>query len=160
MSGADSEDVRSVRDWLARWQPCVRAADYEAARVLFDDDVISFGTHQDVVSGLDALEQGQWRNVWGRIDGFAWDFDAMHVGFSPDRLLAFLAATWTSVGYHEDGGGFHRPGRTTAILSRPDPGADWSCIHTHFSLYPGTPPRSFGPRIDGGQGAGDSGPAA
>ena len=119
MSAADTEDVSSVKAWLARWQPCVRAADYGSARALFDDRVVSFGTHRDVVSGLDALEQGQWRNVWGRIDGFAWDFDAMHVGFSPDRLLAFLAATWTSVGYHEDGSSFHRPGRTTAILSRP-----------------------------------------
>ena len=141
-----SEDIASVRSWLARWQPCVRGGDYEAARPLFDPDVVSFGTHRDVVNGLDALENGQWRNVWGSISGFEWDFEGMHVGISPDRRLAFLAATWTSVGYHQDGGSFHRPGRTTAVLTRSGPGSDWVCIHTHFSLYPGTPARSWGVR--------------
>ena len=53
-------------------------------------------------------------------------------------------ATWTSTGFHEDGTPFHRPGRATVILERRD--GQWLSVHTHFSLNPGTPPRTHGPK--------------
>lgn len=140
------EDAASVRAWLAAWEPCVREVDFAPARALFAENVASFGTHMGVVEGLDALERGQWRAVWPTIDGFAWDFDTMRIGVSPDRLMAVLIAVWTSTGRREDGSRFDRPGRTTAILSRAATGAPWLCAHTHFSLYPGTPARSHGAR--------------
>ncbi len=100
----------------------------------------------NVVKGLEALERDQWRNVWPKISDFAWDFEGMQVGVSPDRLLAFLITTWHSTGYHEDGTCFDRPGRTTVLLARDGVTTMWHGIHTHFSLHPGTPPRSYGPR--------------
>ena len=55
----------AIRDWFTTWDSYVRARDYESARALFHSDVIGFGTHMRVVSGLEHLEQNQWRNVWG-----------------------------------------------------------------------------------------------
>lgn len=140
------EDVATVKAWLAAWQPCVQNVDFVPARRLFADNIASFGTHMDVVEGREALERNQWRNVWPTIDDFAWDFDNMRIGLSPDRLLAFLITTWTSDGFHEDGAQFDRPGRSTAILSRAGLDAEWLGVHTHFSLHPGTPRRSHGQR--------------
>ena len=142
----DSDDVASVKAWLADWQPCVQQVDFVPARRLFDETVAGFGTHMDVVLGQDALEQNQWRSVWPTIDDFAWDFDGMRIGVSPDRRMAFLITTWTSTGYHQDGSRFDRPGRTTVILSRSDIESEWLGIHTHFSLFPNTPQKSFGNR--------------
>ncbi|MBM85317.1 MAG: ketosteroid isomerase [Rhodospirillaceae bacterium] len=141
-----AEDVTSVRAWLAAWEPCVQKVDFLPARALFDDTVASFGTQMDVVEGKRALERNQWRSVWPTIDDFKWDFDGMKIGVSPDRLMAFLITTWTSIGFKEDGSTYDRPGRTTVILSRGETKQDWLGIHTHFSLYPNTPQRSHGSR--------------
>jgi hypothetical protein len=81
------------------------------------------------------------------IDDFAWDFDGMRVGVSPDRLMSFLITTGTSTGYHPDTSWFDRPGRTSVMLTRNDLNSDWLGVHTHFSLYPGTPARSHGSRL-------------
>ena len=140
------DDIASVKAWLDLWQPCVQNVDFAPARRLFAENVASFGTHMDIVEGRDALEKNQWRAVWPSIDDFAWDFDAMRIGVSPDRLSGFLVTTWTSTGYHEDGSRFDRPGRTTVILTRDGLQGDWLGVHTHFSLFPGTPGRSHGSR--------------
>jgi ketosteroid isomerase-like protein len=140
------DDVASVKAWLAAWQPCVQTVDFVPARRLFAENVLSFGTHMDIVEGRDALERNQWRSVWPTIDDFAWDFEDMRIGISPDRLMGTLITTWTSTGYHPDGARFDRPGRTTVLLSRDNLDAPWLGVHTHFSLYPGTPNRSHGSR--------------
>lgn len=143
-SGADYDDVR---DWFARWGALVAAVDFTPARALFDEGVVAFGTHQDTMSGLDNLEQQQWRAVWPTIEDFAFNLDTLNVLVSPDRLQATAVLTWHSTGIAEDGGHrFERPGRTTAVLRRDAPGEPWCCVHTHFSLNPGTPPRSYGHR--------------
>ena len=98
----------------------------------------------DVVEGIDALEENQWRNVWPNIEEFEWDFDNIKIGVSADRLMAFLITTWTSKGFDEEANPFDRPGRTTVILSRTSSDALWLGVHTHFSLHPGTPYRTFG----------------
>ncbi|MBL6600465.1 MAG: ketosteroid isomerase [Alphaproteobacteria bacterium] len=140
------EDKASIKAWLGVWQPCVQNVDFVPARRLFAENVASFGTHMDIVEGRDALEQNQWRSVWPTIDDFAWDFENMRIGVSPDRLMGMLITTWTSTGYHQDGSRFDRPGRSTVVMSRESLDADWLGIHTHFSLFPGTPGRSFGSR--------------
>jgi hypothetical protein len=38
------------------------------ARQLFAADLIAFGTFADFVTGRDAIEKQQWRNIWGTID--------------------------------------------------------------------------------------------
>jgi hypothetical protein len=100
----------------------------------------------EIVEGRDALEQNQWRSVWPTIDDFVWDFEGIRIGVSPDRLMSFLITTWTSTGYHQDGSRFDRPGRTSVMVTRERLAVEWLGVHTHFSLYPGTPGRSYGSR--------------
>ena len=143
---SEGSDNAAIRDWFATWDGYVRARDYENARDLFDPDVVGFGTHMRVVSGLEHLEQNQWRNVWGTIADFRFLVDEMQSGVSGDGLQAWAVVPWSSTGYNEDGSTFDRPGRATVIFTRETPTAPWRAIHTHISLAPGTPQRSFGRR--------------
>lgn len=132
--------------WLDEWASYVRARDYTAARALFHPDVIGFGTRMHVVEGLDLLERDQWRNVWGTIDGFRFLTDEMRCGSDADEVLAWAIVPWSSTGFHDDGTPFDRPGRATILFTRSDSTAPWRAIHTHISLAPGTPQRSFSQR--------------
>jgi ketosteroid isomerase-like protein len=102
--------------------------------------VVSFGTRADIVSGLDYLQQNQWEGIWPNIQDFKINLDSIHAG--GDERIAWGVATWTSTGFHEDGTSFPRPGRATTILERRN--GKWVSVHTHFSLNPGTPPRTYG----------------
>lgn len=145
----DHSDATAIRDWFMTWDSYVRARDYEGARTLFQPDVVGFGTHMRVVNGLDHLEQSQWRNVWGTIEDFRFIIDELRSGVSDDGLQAWAVVPWTSTGFHEDGASFDRPGRATVIFTRETPDAPWRAIHTHISLAPGTPQKSFGNRDPG-----------
>jgi ketosteroid isomerase-like protein len=132
----------AVRQWFARLGHCCAAVDYASARVIFAPDVVSFGTRANIVSGLDALQKDQWEGIWPNIRDFKIDLAGIHS--SGDERHAWGVATWTSTGFDEKGVPFHRPGRATVILERR--GDKWLAIHTHFSLNPGTPPRTYGPK--------------
>ena len=131
----------AVREWFDRLGRYCADIDYESARGIFAPDVISFGTRADIVSGLDALQKNQWEGIWPNIRDFRIDFDTIRSGGSDGH--AWGVATWTSTGYDEQAGPFHRPGRATVALERRK-GA-WLAVHTHFSLFPGTPTHTFGP---------------
>jgi hypothetical protein len=60
--------------------------------------------------------------------------------------MAMGALMFRSTGRHPDGTPFKRDGRSTATLMRTSVDAPWIGTHTHFSLTPGTPGRSFGSR--------------
>lgn len=132
----------AIAGWFIALQRCVRAVDYEAALPLFDDDVVSFGTHAQLVRGLGALRANQWQNVWPNIEGFHFDLNQLH-GAAADGV-AWAAAPWTSTGFGPDGAPFPRPGRATIGFALRDTG--WVATHSHFSLDPGTPPRTYGRR--------------
>lgn len=137
-----------IRAWFERWAAHVRARDFDAARALFSPDVIGFGTRMHIVHGLDRLEQNQWRHVWPTIEGFQFIVDELHVSASDAADSAWGVVPWVSTGYREDGSAFDRPGRATVIFVRGGdptitPGG-WLAVHTHISLAPGTPQRSFG----------------
>ena len=138
------EDIALMRRWFRRLADHVQAVDYAGARALFAEDLIAFGTFADVVTGRDATEREQWRKLWGTIDHFRCRLDDLRAIVSADRLTAAGIAAFDSTGYHEDGSTFDRPGRATVIFTRDDTGAAWRAIHTHISLAPGTPQRSFG----------------
>jgi ketosteroid isomerase-like protein len=131
-----------IRAWFETLQRCVRAVDYATARAIFAPDVVSFGTRADLVRGLDALQAQQWSGVWPMIAGFTFDLERLHV--AEDGAVAWAAVVWTSTGFQEDGTPFPRPGRATVAFARRD--GRWLATHTHFSLNPGTPARSFGRR--------------
>jgi ketosteroid isomerase-like protein len=132
------DDPRAaVREWFARLSRYCAAVDYESARGIFAADVVSFGTRAEVVSGLDRLVAQQWQGIWPNITDFR--IDPASVRGSGAGDLAGGVAVWTSTGYHADGARFDRPGRATAVLERRN--GVWLCVHSHFSLSPGTPSR-------------------
>jgi len=98
----------------------------------------------DLVEGLDHLEAKQWRSIWGTISDFRHETTkTLKVIVSPDRLMASGLVTWTSIGFHEDGEQYDRPGRTTSIFVRGNLAYRWRSIHTHVSLFRGVPQKSF-----------------
>jgi len=143
MSGPEittEEPVQAVEKWFDAFGSYVAAESYEPARKMVAEDVVAFGTKAELVEGLDYLVDEQWKGIWPNIEEFT--FEDVRARGTGDR--AWAAATWTSTGFDEDGEPFHRPGRATVVIRRDDDGA-WRAIHTHFSLFPGTPQQTFGP---------------
>ncbi|MBI2965199.1 MAG: nuclear transport factor 2 family protein [Chloroflexi bacterium] len=132
----------AVKEWFSRLSRYCAAVDYDSARAIFAGDVVSFGTRAEIVTGLDRLVAEQWQGIWPNISDFRIDLASVRGGGAGD--LAWGAATWASTGYDAEGRPFHRPGRATIVLERRR-GA-WLCIHSHFSLVPGTSQRTFGRR--------------
>jgi len=142
MATARSDDLASVRAWFATLAAHVREVDFVGAQPIFDPDMIAFGTFTDFMTGRDAAEQQQWRNVWPHIDNFRWRPDIRAI-VSPDRLQAVGMGIFESTGYREDGTPYDRPGRATVVLVRSSVDAPWLARHTHLSLFRDVPTRSF-----------------
>lgn len=140
------EDRAEIEGWFAAWSDHVAAVDFAPALDLFEDNIASFGTHMDVVEGLERLADNQWRTVWPTIEDFRWNLDTLKVGVSPDRLFAIGVITFSSTGITDDGGRFDRPGRGTVAFARPAVDSAWKGVHTHVSLNPGTQQKSHGRR--------------
>ena len=138
------DDVALIRRWFQKLQLCIQAVDFVGSRPLFADDIITFGTFAAFTVGREATEQEQWRHVWSHIDQFRWHLNDLRTLISGDRLTGVGIAVFESTGYSEDGKAFDRPGRATVVLGRQAAGGEWIAQHTHVSLFPGTPSRSFG----------------
>jgi len=138
------DDIALIRGWFSRLESHVDAVDYAGARPLFAENMIAFGTFTAFVTGREAVEREQWRNVWGRIDHFRWRLDDLRTIISGDRLTAVGMAVFTSTGFFEDGTPYDRPGRATVVLERRAVGEDFVATHTHMSLERDVPTRSFG----------------
>ncbi len=136
----DSDANVAIVEWFEKLGKYCASVDYDSARAIFAADVLSFGTRADIVSGLEPLQSNQWEGIWPNIQDFKINLDTIHSG--GDRHTAWGVATWTSTGFHDDGSSFERPGRATVILERRQD--RWLSVHTHFSLNPGTPPRTYG----------------
>ncbi|MEP7114495.1 MAG: Rieske 2Fe-2S domain-containing protein [Ilumatobacteraceae bacterium] len=139
-------DNQSVKAWVDDWGAEVAAVDLAAARLRFASDVSAFGTHADVVIGLDHLETDQWAQIWPAIEDFRFVTDEMQTLTSPDRRQAIAVVGWTSIGIDRDGHRFDRPGRATVVLTRGSIDEPWLGIHTHFSLGRDVPQRTHGVR--------------
>jgi ketosteroid isomerase-like protein len=138
------QDHALVRDWFKELSDHVQAVDFAAARHLFAEDFIAFGTFSNFVFGRDNAETNQWRKVWPTIDSFLWRLDDVQALISPDRLFAVGLAVWDSTGYLTDGQTFDRKGRATVSFARSEVGQPWVATHTHMSLFRGTPDVSHG----------------
>src|SRR5437868_3110077 len=95
------DDLARIRLWFRRLAEHVRAADFTAARPLFADDFLAFGTVEDFVIGRTAAEEAQWRRVWPFISDFRWRESGIRAMVSPDRLAATGMAVFDSTGYRE-----------------------------------------------------------
>jgi ketosteroid isomerase-like protein len=134
---ANKEMAQFFRQWLETFAGYVREVDYAAARPLFHPDVLAFGTHNDVISGIEKWVATQWDNVWPKTSDFRFVLEQTSVLSSPDEKMATVIAPWTSTGYHPDGKPFPRPGRATLVFSNSADG--WICMHSHMSLNRGVP---------------------
>ena len=148
---ADPETARFFTGWLDTFAGFVREVDYASARPLFHSDVLAFGTHNDVISGLASWTATQWDSVWPRTTDFRFQLDRVRILASPDGRMATVVAPWTSTGYGPDGAPFDRPGRATMVFSRDGSddsksGAGWLCVHSHMSLNRGVPQTSHAAR--------------
>ena len=135
--------------WLETFSGYVREVDYAAARPLFHPEILAFGTHNDVISGLDSWNATQWGNVWPKTADFRFSLAQSRVLVSDDGGMAVVIAPWTSTGFHPDGTPFDRPGRATMGFCRGPDG--WLCMHSHMSLNRGVPQESHANRpVKGG----------
>ena len=141
---ANAEITQFFHRWLETFSGYVRDVDYASAKPLFAPDVLAFGTHNDVIPGLDRWVATQWDNVWPRTSDFRFVREQTSVLASSDGRLATVIAPWTSTGYHPDGTPFPRPGRATMVFSRT--GDRWLCVHSHMSLNRGVPQTSHANR--------------
>ena len=142
MMMVNADDSAGVRTWFETLAAHVRAVDFLGARPIFAPDMIAFGTFTDFMTGREAAEQQQWRNVWPHTDDFRFRPDIRAI-VSPDRLQAVGMAVFDSTGYHQDGTPYDRPGRATIVFVRDRVGAPWLAQHTHLSLFRDVPTRSF-----------------
>src|SRR5258707_6776277 len=107
------EDLALVQKWFRCLSEQVQAVDFAGAHRLFAEDMIAFGTFENFITGRDAVERAQWRNVWPVTSGFRYRMDDIRALVSPDRLFAIGMAVFDSTGNHNDGLPYDRPGRTT-----------------------------------------------
>ena len=127
----------AVLDWLNAWQKAINARDYEGGALLFDEDVIAFGTYSDAMRGRDNLVQRQWREMWPYISNFRFTIEEMTLLGAEGEPLALVICPWTSLGIAPDGTSFLRAGRCTIALRLSDRGA-LLAVHTHFSMSKGS----------------------
>ena len=148
-----ADDQVTIRDGVEtgnhveqRRLAAARGADQDQKLPCFHSDIDAF---ENFITGRDAVERAQWRNVWPVTSGFRYRMDDIRALVSPDRLFAIGVGVFDSTGYHEDGLPYERPGRTTVALSRRRIGEDWVADHTHMSLFRDVPSRSFGKKPGG-----------
>jgi ketosteroid isomerase-like protein len=136
----------SIVAWVAEWGAEVAAADIRSGRRRFDEALLAFGTHADVVVGRDAVEAEQWSQIWPAIEDFEFVLDELRVRLSTDGTMAVVIVPWSSTGIDAGGTRFDRPGRATIVLERDAVDAPWFGTHTHFSLGRGVPSGTYGRR--------------
>ena len=133
-----------IKAWFDLWNKFVVDVDFESARLMFEEDVISFGTWMDTVEGREDLVEKQWKTIWPKIKDFEFLTDTLQVRFSPDRLFAIAILIWKSTGFHKNGDTYYRPGRATVSLRRDNIQSPWKGTHTHLSLCRNVPQKSYG----------------
>jgi ketosteroid isomerase-like protein len=141
---ADAATRAFFARWLDTFAGYIRDVDYASARPLFHPEVLAFGTHRDVIAGIETWMATQWDNVWPRTADFRFDVAATRMLAADDGSMAVVIAPWTSTGFHPDGQKFDRPGRATMVFHKSDDG--WRCVHSHMSLNRGVPQTSHGNR--------------
>jgi ketosteroid isomerase-like protein len=127
----------AVLDWLNAWQKAINARDYDSGALLFDEDVISFGTYSDAMRGRDGLVRLQWREMWPYIADFRFTLEELTLLGAEGEPLMVVICPWTSLGIAPDGSTFPRAGRCTIALKCAE-GGDLLAVHTHFSMAKGS----------------------
>jgi ketosteroid isomerase-like protein len=127
----------AVLDWLKAWQKAINARDYDGGALLFDEDVIAFGTYSDAMRGRTNLVDLQWREMWPYISNFRFALEEATILGAEGEPLTVVICPWSSLGIAPDGETFPRAGRCTIALKLSERGA-WLAVHTHFSMSKGS----------------------
>jgi ketosteroid isomerase-like protein len=145
---ADATTTQYFHHWLETFAGYVRDVDYAAAKPLFHPDVLAFGTHNNVISGVEEWVSTQWDNVWPKTTDFRFVLEQTSILVSRDGMMATIVSPWTSTGYHPDGTPFPRPGRATMVFAKnfAEDAGGWLCVHSHMSLNRGVPQASHANR--------------
>ena len=122
----------NLEKWLKHFAEIVRQRDYVAARRLFDNEVVSFGTVCFRADNLDALVTKQWRAAWTITKDFDFDYTSARVLLEGSQ--AVVVSSWSATGVKRDGGEVKCRGRATIVLHNDVRG--WRALHTHYSLWP------------------------
>ncbi len=110
-----------------QWQHLINSGEYEAARPMFANDVVAFGTVTSMMSGLADLESRQWREVWYRIKDFQFDKETAQTFLDPSAGMAVICCLWHSFGKTKTSW-YERRGRVTLVLRAAEGGL--CCVHT------------------------------
>ena len=81
---ADPATKAEIIDWLERFFACVREVDFRSAYPFWHDDIVIFGTFQELVRSRQAWTDTQWSNVWPRTKDFTLDAKNTEVLLSGD----------------------------------------------------------------------------
>ena len=92
-----TDPAEAVKQWFTLLSGYCATVDYDAAESIVAEDVASFGTATDIVSGRTPLRKGQWESIWGNITDFKMDLDNVYARGSGDQAWGMV--TWTSTGY-------------------------------------------------------------
>jgi ketosteroid isomerase-like protein len=122
----------NLENWLRRFVEVIRNRDYVAARKLFADDVISFGTVCFRVETLDALASSQWKIAWPNFRNFNFEFGSAGVHLEAEQAVVIV--NWKATDVRRDDPSSEIRGRATIVLQNTN--SEWKAIHTHFSLKP------------------------
>ena len=87
---ANPDITRFFHAWLETFAGYVRDVDYASAKPLFHPDVLAFGTHNDVIPGLDKWVLTQWDHVWPKTSDFRFNLEQTRVLASPDGSTAIV----------------------------------------------------------------------
>jgi len=121
--------------WLTAFTNCVQTRDYDAGKLLFQDDLLSYGTVMESSMTLSNLVDTQWSKVWGYTEGFVFDMENTYLLGGDESSVVVIGALWssTSTGDMKQ----LRKGRCTITLVKDTVGEhSLKAIHTHFSIIP------------------------
>jgi hypothetical protein len=95
--------------------------------------VLAFGTHNDVIPGLDQWVAAQWDKVWPNSTDFRFVIEQTSVLASPNGMMATVIAPWTSTGIIPTAARFRAPAAPPWCFPGM-PMAGFACIPTCRSI--------------------------
>src|SRR5690349_12868179 len=94
---ASAQDQAAIAAWLDVLEKHVNGVDLVAARKMFHEAIVGFGSISTVI-GRDKLEATQWRLVWPTMEDFRFQIPSLEARLSDDRKFALAAVTFMSKG--------------------------------------------------------------
>jgi len=106
------DPIAVARDWLSRYEHCVRQRDYAGAKALFHQRTICFGLDTNLAVDVDAMTKNEWEQVWPNQLRFT--FVLSKLSIIPEGNLIAIAGHWTA--HSVIAGAKPRHGRATVVL--------------------------------------------